>query len=114
MKHSKVSILTIVNLNLSPEQRQQLFSQENVTVRTTSEANRENKPITKVGVSILNTESLYFSVQTGISVFKDTPHFTNTVRTFLYGLRRLYYVLNTARISYRDLNIYSTGPYTII
>jgi hypothetical protein len=54
------------------------------------------------------------SVPNSISVFKDTPHFTNTVRTFLYGLRRSYYVLNTSRISYRDLNIYGTGPYTII
>jgi hypothetical protein len=53
-------------------------------------------------------------VPNSISVFKDMPHFTNTVRTFSYGLRRSYYGLNTARVSYGDLNTYSTGPFTSI
>jgi hypothetical protein len=54
------------------------------------------------------------SVPNSISVFKDTPHFTNTIYTFTYGLRRSYQVINTARISYGDLHRYGTGPYTSI
>ena len=50
------------------------------------------------------------SVPNSISVFKDTPHFTNTVCTFTYVLRRSYEVIHTARISYNDRNTYGTGP----
>jgi hypothetical protein len=62
----------------------------------------------------LSSPATFTSVPNSISVFKDTPHFTNTVRNFSYGLRRSYYVLNTAYILYRDLNMYGTGLYTNI
>jgi hypothetical protein len=54
------------------------------------------------------------SLPNSISVLKDTPHFTNTVCSFSYGLYRLYKIIIRASISYRDLNIYVTGSYTSI
>ena len=54
------------------------------------------------------------SLPNSISVLKDTPHFTNTVCTFSYGFYRLYKIIIRASISYRDLYIHVTGPYTSI
>ena len=54
---------------------------------------------------------LPISVPNSISVFKDTPHFTNTISSFSYRLRILYEGINTAGKLYKDLNIYNTSPY---